>query len=79
MSILQEFNILGKNVNYLHLGRLNINNYQENKKFRRKSDTITPQNVIIIQPCGEQPYKYLISHIDLLPISREFLFPASRC
>ena len=35
ISILLEFNILGKNINYLHLGRLNINIYQENKKFRK--------------------------------------------
>ena len=35
VSILLEFNILGKNINYLHLGRLSINIYQENKKFRK--------------------------------------------
>ena len=35
MSILLDFKILGKNINYLHLGRLSINIYQENKKFRK--------------------------------------------
>lgn len=34
VPILQEPDILGKNVNYAHLGRLNTNIYQESKKFR---------------------------------------------